>query len=254
MALPIPTPRRVAIPLSIAAAIIVPSVQAIFRLGLSPAEFGRAGDETLRAAPYAFSIWTVIYAGLIAYAAYQARPKAQDTPVLSAMAWPSVVAMLGSAAWIVVSALDWKWASVAVILVSAASAVFGVSRSAQKPPQPGDRLFALWPMGLLAGWLTIASAINILNVLTAKGLIAPDGALVAGLAGIVVVALLGAFLTVWTGLTAYAIPIAWGLLAVFVAERAHNFVSGWTALVGAALVAAVAAFVQLGADVASPRP
>ena len=43
------------------------------------------------------------------------------------------------------------------------------------------------------------------------------------LAGIVVVALLGAFLTVWTGLTAYAIPIAWGLLAVFVAERAPGF-------------------------------
>jgi len=48
---PIPLVRRLAIPVSVAAAIVIPAIQAIFRLGLTPAEFGRAGDGTLRAAP-----------------------------------------------------------------------------------------------------------------------------------------------------------------------------------------------------------
>ena len=53
------------------------------------------GDETLRAAGYAFSIWTLIYAGLIAYAAYQARPGAEDTPVLRRLGWLSALAIVG---------------------------------------------------------------------------------------------------------------------------------------------------------------
>jgi hypothetical protein len=91
----------------------------------------------------------------------------------------SVLATFGSAAWIVASALDWKWASVAIILASTASAIVGLERAARQEPEPGDRLFALWPPGLLGGWLTIASALNVLNVLTAKAAIGPDNATAA---------------------------------------------------------------------------
>jgi hypothetical protein len=250
---PIPLIRRLAIPMSVAAAIIVPAIQAIFRLGLTPAEFARAGDGTLRAAAYAFDIWTLIYAGLIAYAVHQARAQTRDTRILSALAWPSVVAISGSAAWIVASALDWKWMSVAIILASAASAIIGLDRAARQETEPGDRLFALWPLGLLGGWLTIASAINVLNVLTAKGVITPDNATVAGLGGVFVVIALGAFLALRTRLPAYPLPIAWGLAAVFVAERAHHQWAAWAGLLGACALVVIASFNQASDGAGSRR-
>jgi hypothetical protein len=241
---PVPLVRRLAIPVSVAAAIVIPAIQAIFRLGLTPAEFERAGDGTLRAAPYAFGIWALVYAGLIAYAAYQARAQTRDTRVLSALAWPSVLAVSGSAAWIVAAALDWQWMSVAIIVASATLAVIGLDRAAPQDPEPGDRLFVLWPLGLLGGWLTIASAINILNVLTAKGIITPANTTVAGLGGVIIVIALGAVLALRMRLAAYPLPIAWGLAAVFVAERAHHPWAAWAALVGACVLAVIAGSIQ----------
>jgi len=51
---------------------------------------------------------------------------------------------------------------------------------------------------LLAGWLTIATAINVLTALTAKGVPAPTTALAAGVGGIAIVVLLWIVLRVRT--------------------------------------------------------
>lgn len=67
--------RRFAVIGAVVAAVLTPLIQSLFDLGLSQGEFASAGDGTLRAARYAFSIWSVIYLWLIAYAAYQALPQ-----------------------------------------------------------------------------------------------------------------------------------------------------------------------------------
>jgi hypothetical protein len=158
----------------------------------------------------------------------------------------------GSAAWIVAAALDWNWMSVAIIVASAASAVIGLDRAVPQDPEPGDRLLVLWPLGLLGGWLTIASAINILNVLTAKGVITPDNDTVAGLGGVVIVIALGAVLALRMRLAAYSLPIAWGLAAVFVAERAHHPWAVWAALVRAWVLTVITGSIQ-ARDGARPK-
>ena len=57
------------------------------------------------------------------------------------------------------------WLTVAIILVSAAAAIVGLLRAA--PEAAGkDRLFAVLPVALLAGWLTTAAPLNILSALT----------------------------------------------------------------------------------------
>lgn len=65
--------RKLAVIGAVAFAILVPAIQALTGWGQSAAEFSAGGDGTLRAAGYAFSIWSVIYAGLVAYAVYQVR-------------------------------------------------------------------------------------------------------------------------------------------------------------------------------------
>lgn len=231
--------RRVLIPLAVAFAILVPAAQAVFGLGLSAAEFAQDGNGTLRAAGYAFSIWSVIYAGLVAYAVWQALPRNRDDAALAAIAGPSIVAILGCGLWIIASALDLKWGSVGVIVVSAVALTAGLWRTAPGVAGWKDRLFVWWPLSLLAGWLTIAAAINILTVLTAVGALKGIET-AAAFVGVGVVT--GVALAVLrTGrFPVYGAPIAWGLVAVWVAETAGKPDVAAAALGAAVVVGAYA--------------
>ena len=242
-----PALRTVAVVLAVTTAIVIPVVQMTQGLGLSQRDFAADGDTTLRAAAYAFSIWGVIYAGLIAYAVYQALPRTAETPLLHLFGWPSAVAALGCGLWIAAAAANAKWATVAIIFISAGALLRPLlQRSGYLAVAEGrDRLFVLWPLGLLAGWLTIASALNLLTVLTSKGLIAPSTALGWANGGIVVVAATALYVTARTRLPAYPIPIAWGLAAVFVAERQAQPAVSWLALTAALAVAAAAVWAAI---------
>ncbi|HYE45498.1 MAG TPA: hypothetical protein VEA44_06955 [Caulobacter sp.] len=190
-------------------------------VGQAPGAFAAEGDETLRAAGYAFAIWGLIYVGLVAYGVWQRLRLAPETPALRAVAWPSAIAMAGCALWLLVAALDLKAATVLVILGSAGAMVFGLLRAEPYRDElgPFSRFFIFWPLGLLAGWLTIASAINLLTVLTAWGVVDGETARPAALAGIGAVLLVGAVVIWRLRHIAYGLPVVWGLIAVWVAER-----------------------------------
>ena len=239
--------RKLAVIRAVIIAILVPTIQAFTGWGQSAAEFSQDGASTLRAAGYAFSIWGVIYAGLIIYAVYQARSGRGEAPLMVAVGWPSVVAILGCGVWIIASAADLDWASVAVILISAAAMIFGLVRAkaAGLGLSGWPRRLVIWPLGLLAGWLTAAAALNILTVLTAQGIIGPDAALPAALAGVVGVAVVAVLTAVQVRVGAYGLAVAWGLVAVAVAEADPKPLVAMTALLAAALVAAVSLILAL---------
>lgn len=235
--------RRWLIPLAVVFAIAVPALQMGLDLGLSAKEFAGQGDSTLRAAPYAFSIWSVIYAGLIAYAVWQALPRNAADRRLDAIAGPAALAIAGCGVWIIASSADWKWTSIAVIVASAGALIAGMLRTAPREGSGGwrDSLLVWIPLALLAGWLSIASALNILTVLTAKGVIA-DAATAAAFAGIVAVLIVALAVLRASRLAAYGVPIAWGLVAVWAAERADKPDVAAVAMGSAVLVAAYAAW------------
>lgn len=235
--------RQIGLLVAVVFAIASPILQAVGDIGLSPSEFSRTGDQTLRAAGYAFSIWGVIYAGLMAFAVYQALPRHRLDPLLQAIAGPAFVAITGTGLWIWASAFDARWASVGIIVVSAASLTVALLRAAVRKGSPNlmARGFVWWPLSLLAGWLTIASALNILTVVTAENLI---GGIEreAAFGGIAAVAMI-TFLALRTPrLAAYGLPIAWGLAAVWIAEKGSKSDVAAVALVTAILVAAYAAW------------
>ncbi|MEW5684319.1 MAG: hypothetical protein AB1942_05330 [Pseudomonadota bacterium] len=237
------TGRQIALLAAVAFAIASPVVQAAGSIGLSASEFSRSGDQTLRAAGYAFSIWSLIYAGLVAFAIHQALPRQRDDRLLDAIWGPAFVAITGTGLWIWASAFDARWASVGIIVVSAGWLTLGLVRAARTEPRPSlaARALVWWPLCLLAGWLTIASAINILTVMTAEGLLAdtPRAAAFAGIVAVLIVALL---VLRTPRLSAHAIPIAWGLAAVWVAENGSKSDVAAVALASAVLVAAYAAW------------
>lgn len=240
---PSPTPRKLLVIAAVLFAIGAPSLQAVMGFGLSASEFAGQGDSTLRAAGYAFSIWSVIYLGFLAYAVVQALPRNDDSRLIQDVGLPSVIAIAGCGAWILASAFNARWLSVLIIVVSAVTLTTALIRTSRRDGRFGarERMFVLWPLGLLAGWLTIASALNILTVLTAEGLIGPSPQ-IAAMAGIAIVALVGLLVLRATHLMAYGVPIAWGLVAVWVAEKAAKPEVALAALAAAVLVGAATAW------------
>ncbi len=227
---------------AVAFALLAPASQALTGWGLTASEFSESGNDTLRAAGYAFSIWSLLYLGMAAYALYQALPASDASPVRDPLARPSILAITGCGAWICASGLDWRWTTVAIIVASAAVLIDGLLKVVPQARAASlrDRLLILWPLAALAGWLTVASAVNILTVLTAEGFIGPRTALTAGLIGIAVVLGVAVLVLRASRMPVYGLPIAWGLVAVWVAERGDNPVAAFAAL-GAAILVLVTA-------------
>jgi hypothetical protein len=232
-----PLALKLAVLAAVAFAIGSPAVQALTGWGRSPAEFAREGDSTLRAAGYAFSIWGLIYAALAAFAVYQLSRASRASKVVAAASVPGAVAIAACGAWIWASAADAKWQTVAWIFLGAVTAVTAVLAARKAGGlDRWERLFALWPLALLAGWLTVAAPINLLTVLTARGLIGDGLAAPAALAGVLAV-VVAAFLVLRAShALVYGLPVAWGLAAVFVAQRTQDPSVAWTALAGSAVV------------------
>ena len=231
--------------------------QMLLGWGQTPAQFATDGDQTLRVAGYAFSIWGLIYGWLIAYGVWQALPRTGESDLLSRMGWPSAAAMFGIGLWVIASAADWEAATVALIALSALVLIAPMLMSTQlirrAPSRDSDRWLIAWPLSLLAGWLTIATAVNVLTVLTGNGALPPGLTPTLWAVVAVAVVVIVALLVTWRlRLLAYPLPIAWGLLGVFVAELDRNALLAFTALIAAVavLIGALMMVFQLRRDIA----
>jgi hypothetical protein len=243
---PAQTTRRLIVLASAVFAVAVGWSQQLLGWGQSPAEFSADSDETLRVAGYAFSIWGLIYAGLLAYAVRQVLPQTGESLLIHRFGWPSVVALLGIGWWVIAAAFDWEAATVVLIFGSLIALLLPLLHNADAIRALGrterDRWLVVWPLALLAGWLTVASPLNLLTVATGNGalpeMLSPTAWAVLAVTVVVVLAL---FVTWRLRLLAYALPIAWGLLGAFVAEQGRNPALAYVALAAAVavLVAAV---------------
>lgn len=249
-----PAFRTIAVVAAALFAVATPIVQSLMgTIAVGQGDLVNDGNQTLEAAGYAFAIWGLIYAGMMAYAGYQALPSTPNTPGLRMLGWPSVVAMTGCGAWLIAAAMDAKWATVAIIVLAAASLCvplvkrYPVQRSA-------DFWFVAAPLSLLAGWLTVASAINVLTVLTSYQVIQPDAAQAWAAGGIVAVMIVGVGITAVSRNWVYPLPIAWGLIGVAVAEQADKPTISLLASCVAALLLGTAAWVGTHRRILLPYP
>lgn len=243
---PAQTTRRLIVLASAVFAIAVGWTQQWLGWGQSPAEFSADSDETLRVAGYAFSIWGVIYLALLAYAIRQALPQTGESLLIHRFGWPSAAAFLGIGWWVVAAGFDWEAATVVLIFGSLIALLLPLLHNADAIRALGrterDRWLVVWPLAMLAGWLTVASPVNLLTVATGNDALpealSPTAWAVVAVAAVVLLAL---FVTWRLRMLGYALPIAWGLLGVFAAEMERNPMLAYVALAAsvAVLVAAV---------------
>lgn len=130
-----------------------------------------AADATLIApAPTAFSIWSVIYLGLLAYTIRQWWTPAADTPRHRVTAGLAALAMVLNGLWLLVTQMGWLEVSVVVIVVLLVVLGLMVTRLHERPQEGWvEKIVVDGTFGLYLGWVCVAVCANIAAMLVARG-------------------------------------------------------------------------------------
>ena len=204
---------------------------------------GRLGSDTgaisakyptlLTPAGYAFSIWSLIYVGMIAFSVYQMLPA--NLSRFRAVRSFYIFSCALNCAWL----YFWHREQLVIcfVIIAALCAVLGVICYLLRDPEStGDTWAAKAPFGIYFGWVTAATLVNLTIML--KSLDAIPGSETA-LA--VVLILIAASLAVLVRLKLkdyfYPIAVAWALTAIAVRQ------SGQTLIVTAAAIGVVACLI-----------
>ena len=249
---PTPPPAGWAMPLvtllGTVAAIVVASIGS-GAMGGTPVAEAAGGALSADATPIApagpaFGIWTVIYAGLAAYALWQLTPGARRSPRQAAVRPWALASVVLNAVWIWTVQLDAVWASVLVI-VALLAVLIRIMFILGAPRTGGavELVVTDGTFGLYLGWVTVATLANTFAWLTSIGF-EPLTSVSAGIAGIVVATGIGVATALFSrGRVAPALATSWGLAWVAAGRSEGRFESSvlvWTAAVAAAVVLVVA--------------
>ncbi|PWC06498.1 tryptophan-rich sensory protein [Mycetocola zhujimingii] len=204
----------------------------------------------------AFGIWSVIYAGLLAYAIWQALPAQKTAARHRRLGYPIALSLILNAAWILSVQFDVLWASVPVIvlLLIVLIVAFRITL-ASRPANIIDGIVTDGTVGLYLGWVTIATVANTAAVLAAIGFdgfgLSPDA---WGVILIVVAGIIGSALALYSkGRLAPTAALGWGIAWVAVGRLAGDFISQPTGIAAIAVVV-VLVVVTVVARVRAPRP
>ena len=247
------TVGRVLVPLAAAAAVIGPAVGPALGLRASVAEVFLSRGDPLVPPGWAFAIWGPLYAGCVAAGAWVGLGRGK---ACGAAWWPMAGALVCVGGWPAAAQAGVVWATVVVILGAVACAWMATQRlaAAQRSVEAArlDGWLLLYPMAGLAGWLTVASGVNVHAWARQLGVANAAGWVQGVTAGVVLLGVAVAVAAMWRGLRggpgvrSFSLPVVWGLGAVAVGRMgAGEPAGGWSGL--AVLAGGLAAATAAGA-------
>ena len=190
----------------------------------------------------AFSIWSVIYLGLIAYAVWQALPAQREDPRQRAIGWLAAASMVLNAAWLLVVQAGSVWGSVVVMAALLIVLVLILERMRATRSSSGvETVLVDGTFGLYLGWVTVAAIANV----AAAAASSEPGDLGLGATGWSVVllcaaAVIGVAYAIHTGgRITINLAMAWGLAWIAVGRWQGPLENGTVAAVAAAAAAVV---------------
>ncbi len=211
-----------------------------------------AADATLIApATPAFSVWSVIYLGLIVYAVWQLLPNQSSAERHRRLGYWIAASLVLNALWILSIQFDLLPLSVPIIAVLLAVLVQAFLQAVAYPPaSAADSIITDATIGLYLGWVCVATAANVTALLVASGFtgwgLAPE---IWSVAVVVVAGVVGILLAVaGHGRISPALTLAWGLSWVAVGRlvgEPTSTVTGVVAVVIAVVVLAVTVAVRI---------
>lgn len=210
-------------------------------------------DTLVTPAPYAFSIWGLIFPAIAAYAIYQALPGQRNNELLQKTRGYTAFAFIACALWSIAAQYLWLWLTVVLmvgILYGLVGALIQIIEH-RFSTTSGERTFIVFPVTIYAGWITVATIANTASWLKASGF---SNILISDEAwAILMLAVAGAITTFVTLRSrrnfGYALTIVWALIGIIFANLYGKTTSLSVAVLAGTLAAwlfLAALFVQLG--------
>ncbi len=216
--------RQIAVVMSILITLIVNGLANGLPLnGLMTGEISDRFQVYFVPAGYVFSIWGVIYIGLIAYAIFQALPAQRDNPRLRATGWWIVLGGLANSVWIFLwHYLQFPLTLIAMLVLLATLIITYLRLGTGRTKVSTAETWAVRvPFSIYLGWITVATAANVtslLDYLRWNGFgIAPEIWMGIVLFAVLVIATLMAFTR---RDVAYALVLLWALAGIGVKHAA----------------------------------
>lgn len=123
-------------------------------------------------AGYVFSIWGLIYLGLLGFSVYQLLPSQRSNELIDRISLPFWISSIANIAWILFWHYKYFATTLAVMLVLLGALIW-VTRllfAAGKPTSAAERWLLRVPFSIYVGWITVATLANLTAVLEEKGL------------------------------------------------------------------------------------
>lgn len=203
--------------------------------GVTPEAISNRYPTPITPAGYAFSIWSLIYFGLLVFSVYQLLPSrlGQYTNIRS----PYILSAALNCAWI----YFWHNNAIAVcfaIIVALCVTLFYISYRLRFPESDVENWIVKGTFGIYFGWVTAATLVNFAVMLMYLKINLSDSASTV-LAVVLILFAAGLGVLMRSGFRNYFYPlaIAWALTAIAVKQ------SGQTAVVTAAAVGVIACLI-----------
>jgi hypothetical protein len=174
--------------------------------GHTMAEVSARYPTLVTPAPYAFSIWGMIYLSLIGFVIYNAR-------VGTRVGGWFLVTCVANCCWVVAWLYGWTATSVVlmVILLGALLRIVVLTNMELTDPLWPEIVFVWWPFCLYTGWITVAILANIAAWLVKLGI----GVSAAGAIGMLAIAGVVYWLMTWKrNMREYALVGVWALVGI----------------------------------------
>ena len=207
--------------------------------GLNTAQISDRFPVLIVPAGYVFSIWGIIYLGLIAFTIYQAIPSQRGNPRLQKLGLWFFFSSLANALWLVsFHYLQFGLAMVIMLVLLGILiqiyTILGIGREIVKPL---ERWLVNLPFSIYLGWITIATIVNASQLLysihwNGFGIAAEVWTLIM-LAAAVIISALVSFTCRDVG---YALVLVWAFTGIAIKQFALPMVSSAAWLAAAAVV------------------
>ena len=186
-------------------------------------------------AGYAFSIWSLIYLGCIAFSIYQILPL--NIERFRSIRRAYILSCVANCAWLYFWSQEMMVICLVVILALLATLAF-INSKLKNTETNGEYWFAKFPFGIYFGWVTAATILNATIALVYLGVM-PSGstAIFLGAGLLLFAAALGVIIRIKLTNYFYPLAIAWALTAIAVKQ------SGKTPIVAAAAVGVIACLI-----------
>lgn len=185
-------------------------------------------------AGYAFTIWSLIYLGLIAFSIYQALPSQRDRDLFQRIRPVYILNCLANCGWIYAWHYELVPLSLLIMLVLLGTLIY-INLNLPATASKAETITTRAPFNIYFGWITVATILNASITLVYIGMSFSETVTsVVGAVLIAVATALGVFLGDRLRAVLYPLTIAWGLTAIAVKQ------SGDTIVVVAAVLGVIA--------------